>query len=99
MGANHIMHFILLLAISFLLYFVFSRHKDDSLPSYFFLIVLLSVYIGILWTKICSGLLVDLLTQIGRIANISTTYLGLTVIAIGNALPDGLTTVSIAKRG
>lgn len=28
---------------------------------------------------------------------ISTTYLGLTVLAIGNALPDGLTTIAIAK--
>lgn len=59
----------------------------------------MSVYVGILWTKICSGLLVDLLTQVGLIANISTTYLGLTVIAVGNALPDGLTTISIAKNG
>ena len=28
---------------------------------------------------------------------ISSTYLGLTVLAIGNALPDGLTTIAIAK--
>ncbi len=31
--------------------------------------------------------------------NISTTYLGLTILAVGNALPDGLTTVAIAKQG
>lgn len=52
-----------------------------------------------MWTKICSGLLVDLLTLIGTLTNLSTTYLGLTVLAIGNALPDGLTTISIAAKG
>lgn len=52
-----------------------------------------------MWTKLCSGLLVDLLTLIGTITNLSTTYLGLTILAVGNALPDGLTTIAIAKKG
>ena len=30
---------------------------------------------------------------------LSSTYLGLTILAIGNALPDGLTTIAIAKQG
>lgn len=29
--------------------------------------------------------------------NLSSTYIGLTILAIGNALPDGLTTIAIAK--
>ena len=29
--------------------------------------------------------------------SISTTYIGLTILAVGNALPDGLTTIAIAK--
>ena len=52
-----------------------------------------------MWTKLCSGLLVDLLTLIGTITNLSTTYLGLTILAFGNALPDGITTIAIAKKG
>lgn len=52
-----------------------------------------------MWTKLCSGLLVDLLTLTGTITNLSTTYLGLTILAVGNALPDGLTTIAIAKKG
>jgi len=31
------------------------------------------------------------------LTNLSKTYLGLTVIAMGNALPDALTTVALAK--
>ena len=59
----------------------------------------MSILSGIIWTKFCCGLLVDLLTVIGIQTNLSTTYLGLTILAVGNALPDGLTTISIAKRG
>lgn len=69
------------------------------MPKYFLLISLLGILSGILWTKLCCGLLVDLLTFVGTITGLSTTYLGLTVIAVGNALGDGLTTVAIAKKG
>ena len=45
------------------------------------------------------GVLVDLLTFIGKLTGLSSTYLGLTIIAVGNALPDGLTTIALAKKG
>lgn len=54
---------------------------------------------GVLWTKIVSELLIDSLNFIGLVANLSTTYLGLTIIAIGSALPDAITTVALAKNG
>ena len=41
-------------------------------------------------------MLVDLLTFFGKLTGFSSTYLGLTIIAIGTALPDGLTTIAIA---
>lgn len=62
-------------------------------------IIIVGIFSGIIWTKLCCGLLVDLLTFIGILTGISTTYLGLTIIAIGNALGDGLTTIAIAKKG
>ena len=37
--------------------------------------------------------------MIGIIAQLSSTYLGLTILAVGNALPDGLTVISISKKG
>jgi hypothetical protein len=30
---------------------------------------------------------------------LDSTYLGLTIIAVGNALPDGVTTIALAKDG
>ena len=96
-----------LIAVPFIfgLYYFFKtkrnekNHREDDIPSYFIFLVLLNIVCGVLWTKLCSGLLVDLLTVIGLLTNLSTTYLGLTILAIGNALPDGLTTISIASKG
>lgn len=31
------------------------------------------------------------------ISKLDTTYMGLTIIAVGNALPDAVTTVALAK--
>jgi Ca2+/Na+ antiporter len=31
------------------------------------------------------------------LSQLSKTYMGLTVIAVGNALPDGITTIALAK--
>ena len=92
--------FIIPVAIALILFFSTYRPKtNNELPSYFVLITILSTVNGILWTKFLCSILVDLLTFIGVLTNLSTTYLGLTIIAVGNALPDGLTTIAIAKQG
>lgn len=46
-----------------------------------------------------SGLLIDLLNMIGVLSKLSATYLALTIIAVGNALPDALITVKLAGEG
>ena len=33
------------------------------------------------------------------LSKLDKTYLGLTVIAVGNALPDAVTTIALAKQG
>lgn len=33
------------------------------------------------------------------LSKLNKTYLGLTIIAVGNALPDGVTTIALAKQG
>lgn len=70
-----------------------------KLPKYFILNSCLGVFCAILWTKICCSLLVDSLTFFGRLTGLSSTYLGLTFIAVGNAIGDGLTTIALAKKG
>ncbi len=37
--------------------------------------------------------------MIGVVCKLNNTYLGITILAVGNALPDALTVVSLSKRG
>ncbi len=96
------LYYLALIPLALGLSYLFYKYKPESkhdLPSYFIWIDLLGIFLAVLWTKLCCGLLVDLLTFVGVLTKLSSTYLGLTVIAIGNALPDGLTTIAIAKKG
>lgn len=93
---------LLTIPASLLTYYYLKTHlpkTNTEIPTYFIYINLLGIFCGILWTKICCGILVDLLTVFGVMTGLSSTYLGLTIIAVGNALPDGLATISIAKQG
>ena len=54
---------------------------------------------GFIWTYYVSGLMIDLLTMVGILTKLSATYLALTIIAVGNALPDALITIALAKKG
>ena len=58
-----------------------------------------STITGLTWSFIISSILIDLLTMIGIIAKLDSTYLGLTILAVGNALPDSLTVISLSKKG
>ena len=52
---------------------------------------------GFIWTYWVSGAMIDLLTMVGVLTKLSATYLALTIIAVGNALPDALITIAMAK--
>jgi len=58
--------------------------------------VLVGVVAGLLWTYLLVGLLIDMLNALGIFLNLDSTFLGLTILAVGNALPDALTTISLA---
>lgn len=77
----------------------FRPAKNDESPGYFIIIVILGILCGILWAEFLTTILIDFLRMIGLLTNLSSTYLVLTVIAIGNALPDALTTIAIARKG
>lgn len=95
------LYWLIIIPLAIALFCIFRKFKGTrhEVPPYFLSINLLGILTGILWTKICCGMLVNLLSLIGIMTNLSTTYLGLTILAVGNALPDGLTTISIAKQG
>ena len=86
--------------IAFTLIFIFKRpSKDSSPPKYFGLVCLLSVFSSLLWNKFLSENLIGIFRGIGFIFNIPVSYLGYAFISIGNALPDGLATIALAKIG
>lgn len=58
--------------------------------------VLVGVVTGLLWTYLLVGILIDMLNALGIFLNLDSTFLGLTILAVGNALPDALTTISLA---
>ena len=81
------------------LFIIFSPRDHSVAPKYFIALIILGLANTILWTKLLCTTLVNLLTVIGFIFNIPTTYLGLTIIAAGNAVQDLFTTLAIAKHG
>ena len=44
-------------------------------------------------------MLIDLLNTFTALFKLDNTFMGLTILAIGNALPDAFTTIAIARKG
>ena len=51
------------------------------------------------WIYVCSSILIDLLTFFGMVTNLNSSYIGMTIIALGNALPDALIALTLIKNG
>jgi solute carrier family 24 (sodium/potassium/calcium exchanger), member 6 len=60
---------------------------------------MLSVAWGLAWCYLLIGIVVDMMNSIGVFLNLSKTIIGLTVLAIGNGLPDALITIELTKQG
>lgn len=67
--------------------------------NWYILITTMGMIQGFIWTYYASGLMIDALTFVGILTKLSATYLALTIIAVGNALPDALLTISLASKG
>lgn len=87
------------LGILFTIIFFFALPKDGSYPSWGLVLTFLGVLGGLCWSYLMIEVLIDLLNSVGLILNLDEAYLGLTILAVGNALPDALTTVSMASKG
>lgn len=86
------------LILQAIFYYALPKEEKEA-PSWFTWMTVLSVISGLMWTYLLIGLMIDLLNAFGIILNIDNTYLGLTILAIGNALPDALTTIALCKQG
>lgn len=87
------------IGVLFLVFFWLKLPSDGSYPKFHMLLVILGVVSGLMWTKVMVEILIDILETLGVILNLTEAFLGLTVLAIGNALPDALTTISLVKSG
>lgn len=72
---------------------------NEKPPSWFLFMNFLGVLGGLMWSYVLIGILIDLLGAVGVLLNLDTTYLGLTILAVGNALPDALTSIALCKTG
>ena len=61
--------------------------------------MVIGIISALLWIFVVSRMLVDLLNLYAIVFKLDQTFLGLTVLAVGGALPDAITTIALAKRG
>ena len=87
------------LGVIWSLAFYRCKTKRNEITKAHLLVSIVGVVCGFIWTYYVSGLLIDILTMVGVLTHLEATYLALTIIAIGNALPDALITIALAKKG
>jgi Ca2+/Na+ antiporter len=73
------------------------KKKGVELSEHLICFQIYATVAALVWTYLLSGILIDLLGFLGMLSKLNKTYLGLTIIAVGNALPDGVTTIALAK--
>jgi solute carrier family 24 (sodium/potassium/calcium exchanger), member 6 len=80
---------------------LFIPNDSSKQPPYWLMlmITLIGCANSCTWMYLLIELLIDLLNTVGLAFNIESSYLGFSVIAIGNALPDALNTMHLAKAG
>lgn len=94
---NYIYYGLPTAAVLYVIFLVFLK-KNQS-PKWFMAFTCLGVVNGLMYTYVLIGILMDLLSTFGVLLNLEKAYLGLTILAVGNALPDALTTVALVKEG
>ncbi len=75
-----------------------SKQKQNQ-PVLIGFFLLLSFIVSISWIMMIAEELVSILTVLGIVSGIDLTILGLTVLAWGNATPDLINNISVARKG
>ena len=61
--------------------------------------ILLSFVMSIMWIWMLANIVVDLISIYGHIFNISSTFLGVSFLALGNCVGDAIASLSLARKG
>jgi sodium/potassium/calcium exchanger 6 len=73
--------------------------NDKDLPKFHFALVLLGFASTIVWLDVVANETVAVLEAFGIMINVSTSILGLTVLAMGNSIGDFVADVAVARAG
>ena len=83
------------LPICVLLYYTLADVREDTARAYF----VWTFFGSIVWVAVFSYMMVWWTTVIGVYINLSTTLLGMTLLAAGTSIPDLITSVIVARKG
>lgn len=86
------------LSISVLLRFN-TYHSEPPPTPYTGMLILLGFIMSIVWIWVLANIVVDLVTIYGNIFGISSTFLAVTFLAVGNCIGDAMAALSISKKG
>lgn len=89
-------YYVLPLGIILTIVMYFVLPSDGRPPRFMMLFTVLGVIAGLMWTYVIVEVLIDILDSFGILLNLDKAYLGLTILAVGNALPDALTTIALS---
>lgn len=78
---------------------VYLSSADDAPPKWMAVSVVAGFGMTIVWLDIIANEMIALIETIGHILNISTSILGLTVVAIGNSVGDFVADGAAAREG
>ena len=81
-------------------YHLFKNLDSNNPPLKFeFLITVISFALSLLWVWFSANNLISLITTLGDLLNIPSTFLGITVLAFGNCISDSVLNLSLVKSG
>jgi len=86
------------IGIALILIFMVVLDKKEP-PRWMIVFVLAGVASGLFWSYLLLGALIDLLETLGIVFNLSEVFMGLTIVGIGNSLPDAITTLVLIRQG
>ena len=86
----------ILIAFSIILFIFTSKYE---MPNYPFTICISSIIMSIIWIWFIANILIDLLTTIANLMNIPDSFLGMTILAYGNSIPDLILNLSFVRLG
>jgi len=73
--------------------------NNEQRPRFYLIFVVYSFAVTVAWLDLLANEVVHVAESLGQIAGISTTLLGLTVLAWGNSIGDLVANTAVAKRG